>query len=114
MGGRDTHAKPDTHMEKISLTDVQTRQTGTGGSMETAGLVQTKKKKVHHPSPWWAKLWADKALVGPGDGLRVQKGSRFGSINIGCTEMTSSRGTSPRGTEMTDMALKCAPCSWVS
>ena len=60
------------------------------------------------------KLWADKALVGPGDGLRVQKGSRFGSINIGCTEMTSSRGTSPRGTEMTDMALKCAPCSWVS
>lgn len=46
MGGRDTHAKPDTHMEKISLTYVQTRQTRTGGSMQTAGLVQTEKKSA--------------------------------------------------------------------
>lgn len=44
-----------------------------------------KTRKVHHPSPWWAELWADKALVSPGDGLRVQKGSRFRSINTGCT-----------------------------
>lgn len=52
--------------------------------MEKAGLAQTKKK-AHPPSPRWAKLWADKAPVSPGDGLRVQKGSHLGSVNTGLT-----------------------------
>lgn len=52
--------------------------------MEKAGLVQTKKK-AHPPSLWWAKLWADKALVSPSDGLRVQKGGHLGSVNTGLT-----------------------------
>ena len=82
MGGRDAHAKPDTHMEKISPTRRRDRPVQDDPWKR---LVWYKPKEVHHPSSSWARVWTDKALVSPGDGLRVQNGSRFRPISTSCT-----------------------------
>lgn len=46
MGGRDAHAKPDTHMEKISPTCKRDRPAQEGPWKKT-GLVQTKKQEKY-------------------------------------------------------------------
>lgn len=50
--------------------------------MEKAGLVQTQKST---PPKLIVGSGMDNALVSPGDGLRVQNGSRFGLISTSRT-----------------------------
>ena len=72
-----------------------------------------KPKKVHRPNPSWAQLWADKAVVSPGDGFRREaaSGQQAQAVHLLRAEYTP---TSPHQMEVAKMVPKRVLCSWFS